>query len=65
MSRAIPKLYRVELGSLTFGVIVTGNNVSKILDAAPVAKWGIGKSWDSVRKYYEKRKAKIQKMKNF
>lgn len=53
-------LYWIDVGYACFGVVSLNN---KIIDAAPIAKWSIGKNTYEVLKYYKtKKKAKIIKM---
>lgn len=40
-----------------FGVVVVGDTVR---EAAPIARWAVGKPWRTVRAWYEKRGAVVQ-----
>jgi hypothetical protein len=50
-------LYRFSLPWATFGVVVGDNNF--VIDAAPIARWTIGKHITHVQAYYTKRGAEV------
>lgn len=57
-SGCMEKLYWVSLPYATFGII---SKDGWVIDAAPIAKWAIGKTMNEVWKYYTyKKKAVIR-----
>jgi hypothetical protein len=52
------RIYHVTNGSATFGII-TQRYGDTVIDAAPIARWTIGKKIADVLRYYNKRRAII------
>ena len=50
-------LYRIEAPFAVFGII---EDDSKIVKAAPICHWAVGKDLDYVTKYFDKKGYKIQ-----
>ncbi len=53
-------LYSIQTSYATFA-IVAGRYSQVVIDAAPIAKWAIGKSIASVLRYYSNRGAIIHR----
>jgi hypothetical protein len=47
------KWYSIDTGYACFGVGV--NHQGVITEAAPIAKWTIGKKWDRVQDWYKRK----------
>jgi hypothetical protein len=56
----LDKLFQVTTSFGCFAIYVAGNVVT---NAAPIARWTIGKDWRIVRAYYEKKNAKVKEIK--
>lgn len=52
-------MYQIDTGFAYFGVIVEDGIVT---NTAPIAKWMIGKRWESCEQYWLNRKATIIKV---
>ena len=51
--------YRIELPYACFGVVV---DKGKIVEAAPIARWTIGKDAKAVFEYFKKTKGKVERL---
>ncbi len=49
-------IYQIDTGYACFGLVVKDGT---IVEAAPIAKWTIGKNVGGVLDYYRKKKAKV------
>jgi hypothetical protein len=52
-------LYWISLSYATFGIVVRG---LKVIKAAPIAQWTVGKKLDYVLSYYQNKGAIIRKV---
>jgi hypothetical protein len=50
------KVYQIDMGYACFGIL---ENEGRVIAAAPIAKWTIGKEIDYVISYYRKKRSLI------